>query len=130
MRSLFTLIFITFSIALFGQEFKIYERNDVFDIVDELPKFKEGIVDLYTYLGNNVRYPSKANKNNIEGKVFVGFIVWKDGTLKEIKVVKSVHKTLDREAIRLIKSMPKWNPGIKNGYLVNSRFTVPIKFRL
>ena len=77
-----------------------------------------------------LKYPEMAKENGIQGKVFVQFVVWKDGTIKDVKVVKGVHKTLDGEAQRVVKSMPKWTPGKQRGTAVNARFTLPIKFRI
>jgi protein TonB len=71
-----------------------------------------------------------AKENGIQGKVFVQFVVWKDGTIKDVKVVKGVHKTLDSEALRVITRMPLWSPGKQRGKNVNARFTLPIKFRI
>ena len=81
-------------------------------------------------LGKNIQYPEMAKENGIQGKVFVQFVVWKDGTIKDVRVVKGVHKTLDSEAQRVVKSMPKWTPGRQRGTAVNARFTLPIKFRI
>jgi len=102
----------------------------IFDVVEENPEFKGGMAKLYEYLNKNISYPEMAKENGIQGKVFVQFVVWKDGTIRDIKVVKGVHKTLDKEAIRVIKSMPKWKPGKQRGKNVNARFTLPIKFRI
>tara|TARA_R100000458_G_C8236669_1_gene216826 strand:+ start:120 stop:755 length:636 start_codon:yes stop_codon:yes gene_type:complete len=102
----------------------------VFDVVEENPEFIGGIQKLYEYLGNNIYYPEMAKENGIQGKVFVQFVVWKDGTIRDVKVVKGVHKTLNTEALRVINEMPKWKPGKQRGKNVNARFTLPIKFRI
>jgi len=102
----------------------------IFDVVEENPEFNGGMAKLYEYLNKNISYPEMAKENGIQGKVFVQFVVWKDGSIRDIKVVKGVHKTLDKEAIRVIKSMPKWKPGKQRGKNVNARFTLPIKFRI
>ena len=102
----------------------------VFDVVEENPEFIGGIEKLYEYLGNNIYYPEMAKENGIQGKVFVQFVVWKDGTIRDVKVVKGVHKTLNTEALRVINEMPKWKPGKQRGKNVNARFTLPIKFRI
>ena len=73
---------------------------------------------------------AKAKENGIQGKVFVQFVVWKDGTIKDVKVVKGVHKTLDSEATRVVKAMPKWTPGKQRGKPVRVMFTIPINFTL
>ncbi len=102
----------------------------VFDVVEELPEFLGGVEKLYEYLGNNINYPEQAKDFSIQGKVFVQFVVWKDGTIKDVKVVKGAHKLLNKEALRVITNMPKWKPGKQRGKKVNARFTLPIKFRI
>jgi len=102
----------------------------VFDIVEEMPEFIGGIEKLYEYLGNNITYPEQAKDFSIQGKVFVQFVVWKDGTIRDVKVVKGTHKLLDKEALRVITQMPKWKPGKQRGKVVNAKFTLPIKFKI
>ncbi len=102
----------------------------IFDVVEETPEFMGGIDKLYEYLGDNIYYPEQAKDFSIQGKVFVQFVVWKDGTIKDVKIVKGVHKLLDNEALRVINNMPKWKPGKQRGRNVNARFTLPIKFRI
>lgn len=104
--------------------------EQIFDVVEENPEFIGGMAKLYEYLGKNIQYPEMAKENGIQGKVFVQFVVWKDGTIKDIRVVKGVHKTLDIEALRVIQKMPIWSPGKQRGKNVNTRFTLPIKFRI
>jgi len=99
--------------------------EQIFDVVEENPEFVGGMAKLYEYLGKNIQYPEMAKENGIQGKVFVQFVVFKD-----VKIVKGVHKTLDSEASRVVKSMPKWTPGKQRGTAVNARFTLPIKFRI
>tara|TARA_R100000951_G_scaffold105878_1_gene99971 strand:+ start:132 stop:767 length:636 start_codon:yes stop_codon:yes gene_type:complete len=102
----------------------------IFDVVEESPEFVGGLGKLYEYLGNNIKYPEQAKDFSIQGKVFVQFVVWKDGTIKDVKVVKGAHKLLNKEALRVINNMPKWKPGEQRGKKVNARFTLPIKFRI
>ena len=102
----------------------------IFDVVEEVPEFIGGIEKLYEYLGNNIKYPDQAKDFSIQGKVFVQFVVWKDGTIRDVKVVKGAHKLLNKEALRVILQMPKWKPGKQRGKAVNARFTLPIKFRI
>ena len=104
--------------------------EEIFDIVEEMPEFIGGIEKLYEYLGNNINYPEQAKDFSIQGKVFVQFVVWKDGTIRDVKVVKGAHKLLDKEALRVITKMPVWKPGKQRGKNVNARFTLPIKFRI
>ena len=102
----------------------------IFHVVEENPEFIGGMEKMYEYLNKNIIYPEMAKENGIQGKVFVQFVVWKDGTIRDINVVKGVHPTLDKEAVRVVKSMPNWKPGKQRGKDVNSRFTLPVKFRI
>lgn len=104
--------------------------EQIFDVVEENPEFFGGIQKLYEYLGKQLQYPEIARQNMIQGKVFVQFVVWKDGSIRKVKIVKGVHKTLDNEALRVVKSMPKWKPGKQRGKRVNTKFTLPIKFKI
>lgn len=85
---------------------------------------------LFEYLSNNVQYPVVAEENGVQGRVIVTFIVEKDGSISNAKVVKAVDPSLDKEAIRLVESMPNWIPGKQNGEPVRVKYTVPVTFRL
>ena len=102
----------------------------IFDVVEEMPEYIGGIEKLYEYLGDNINYPEQAKDFSIQGKVFVQFVVWKDGTIKDVKVVKGPHRLLNEEALRVITKMPSWKPGKQRGKNVNARFTLPIKFKI
>lgn len=102
----------------------------VFDVVEEMPEFVGGIEKLYEYLSKNINYPELAKENGIQGKIFIQFVVWKDGSIRNVKVVKGVHNTLDKEALRVVNEMPKWKPGKQRGKNVNAKFTLPIKFKI
>ena len=97
---------------------------------EESPEFIGGNDKLYEYIAENIQYPEEAKENEIQGDVYVQFIVWKDGTIKDVEVVNGSHEDLDNEAKRVVESMPKWNPGKQEGIPVNVRFTLPIKFVL
>ncbi|MDB5136647.1 MAG: energy transducer TonB [Mucilaginibacter sp.] len=84
----------------------------------------------YTYLTHTMHYPVKAKEHNIQGKVFISFIVEKDGSLSDIKIIRSVSEDLDAEALRVIKGSPNWNPGIQNGKPVRVAYTMPLSFAL
>lgn len=101
--------------------------DDVFQVVEGMPKFPG---DLNIYLGKNVNYPEEAQKEKIQGRVIVQFIIEKDGTITNVKVHRSVHQLLDKEAIRVVENMPKWIPGTQRGKPVRVSYTVPINFRL
>lgn len=102
----------------------------VFEVVEVMPEFPGGMKALMEYLGNNVKYPAVAHANGIQGRVIVCFVVQKDGSISDVKVVRSVDPYLDKEAARVISAMPKWKPGMQRGKEVNVRFTVPVMFRL
>ncbi len=102
----------------------------VYDVVEQMPSFPGGMKAMMDYLARNIRYPANAKNDLIEGRVILQFIVDKKGRLSDIKVVKSVEPYLDAEAVRVVKSMPRWNPGMQNGKAVKVRYTLPVTFRL
>ena len=102
----------------------------VYDLVDEMPSFPGGLEELYKWIDNNVQYPAVARENGIEGRVILKFIVEKDGSLSDSTVIHSVHPMVDREALRLVGQMPKWNPGKRAGIPVRVRYCLPIKFKI
>lgn len=115
----------------FDEGEEVIEQSDkVFEVVDEMPSFPGGQSALFDFMAKNIKYPEVAEDNGIQGRVLVTFIVKKDGSLSDVRVAKSVDPSLDKEAVRIIKSMPKWNPGIHRGRYVNVKFTVPVTFRL
>jgi TonB family C-terminal domain len=101
--------------------------DTIIDIPDLMPKFKG---DLNKWLSKNIKYPQTAINNDIQGRVICQFVVGKDGSITDIVVVRSVDKSLDNEARRVITAMPKWQPGIQNGSPVKVRFTLPVQFTL
>ncbi len=98
--------------------------------VDSKPSFPGGDEAMNQYFVENLVYPPMALENGIEGVVTIDFLVKADGSIGDIKIVRMVDPDLEEEAIRIVKSMPKWNPGVYNGVAVDSWFRVPIKFRL
>ena len=106
------------------------EQNKVFDVVEQQPQFPGGMGALNQWLGSNIKYPAMAAENGIEGRVIVQFVVNKDGTIVDPVVVRSVDPYLDKEALRVIKAMPKWKPGKQRGKAVRVKYTVPVTFRL
>ena len=106
------------------------EPEKVLTAVDQMPQFPGGEAALMKYLSQNINYPQVAMENGIQGRVIVQFVVTKNGTVGEVKVIRSVDRDLDKEAIRLCKSLPKFIPGKMNGQEVNVWYTLPITFKL
>ena len=109
---------------------EVKEPEKVFTAVEQMPQFPGGEAELIKYLSKNIKYPTMAMENNIQGRVVVQFVVTKTGSIGEVKVVRSVDRDLDREAIRVCKSLPKFTPGKMNGQAVNVWYTLPVNFKL
>ncbi len=110
-----------------GQE--NFEKKEFFK-VDQVPEFPGGIEKLKQLITENVFYPGEAKKEGIQGKVIISFTVNKNGEVVDAEVAQGVHAILDEEALRIIESMPVWNPGRKDGNPVNVRITLPVQFNL
>ena len=106
------------------------EDEEIFMVVEDQPEFPGGTAALLEYLRKNIKYPAICRENNIQGRVLVTFIVNKDGAIVEPEVVKSVNPSLDKEALRVISTMPNWKPGSQRGKPVRVKYTVPVNFRL
>ena len=104
-------------------------ENKVFDVVEQMPSFPGGPSALMKYLSENVKYPVVAQENGVQGRVVVSFVVEKDGHITDVKVVRSVDPSLDKEAA-VVKSMPSWIPGKQNGSAVRVKYNVPVSFKL
>jgi protein TonB len=111
-------------------EEKEVAEPEIFTIVEEMPGFPGGEAKLFEYLGKETKFPPMARDAGIQGTVFVRFVVYEDGAIKDVTVVRSVHPALDEEAIRVIKAMPKWKPGKQRGKPVRVQYNLPIKFIL
>ena len=105
-------------------------KDDVFMVVEQRPEFPGGMKELMTYLKDNIKYPKAAQDKKVQGRVIVQFVVEKDGTPTEFNVIRSVDPTLDAEALRVMKEMPKWKPGMQKGQAVRVKYTVPVSFKL
>ena len=105
-------------------------KEEVFMVAEQMPEFPGGMKEMLKFLQENVKYPENAMKNNVQGRVIVQFVVEKDGTPTEFKVLRSVDPDLDEEALRVMKAMPKWKPGMQKGQVVRVKFTVPVSFKL
>ena len=106
------------------------ETAEVFFIVEDMPEFPGGDLALRKYIANAVKYPVIAQENGIQGKVYVTFVVGKDGSINNAQVARGVDPSLDKEALRVVNSLPKWKPGKQRGKPVNVSYTVPINFVL
>ena len=109
------------------------ERKDtinVYDCVEQMPSFPGGSQKLKEFIEENLRYPKELEETCVQGRVIVRFIVERNGKLSNVKMVKSVHPALDKEALRIVKLMPRWIPGRQNGITVRVKFYIPIIFRL
>lgn len=105
-------------------------KEEVFMVAEQMPEYPGGMKEMLKFLQENVKYPENAMKNNVQGRVIVQFVVEKDGTPTEFKVLRSVDPDLDAEALRVMKAMPKWKPGMQKGQVVRVKFTVPVSFKL
>ena len=105
-------------------------EQEVFTIVEEMPSYPGGDVKLYEYLGKNIKYPQIARESGIQGRVFVNFVVEPDGSVSNVKVMRGIGGGCDEEAMRVIKSMPKWKPGKQRGKAVRVTYTIPVVFKL
>lgn len=108
----------------------VEKEEEIFVFVEEQPSFPGGDEELYKFLAENIQYPALARENNVEGKVFVQFVVEKNGSITQVKLVKDIGSGCGQEAMRVVKSMPKWKPGKQRGTAVRSQFTLPIRFKL
>ena len=106
------------------------EENKVFDIVEQQPLFPGGPAALMKYLSEHTKYPVVAQENGVQGRVTVQFVVEKDGSISDVHVLRGVDPSLDKEAVRVVKSMPRWTPGKQNGITVRVNYRVPVLFRL
>jgi protein TonB len=106
------------------------EENKVHDFVEQMPSFPGGMGALMSWLSQNIKYPVIAAENGGEGRVIVQFVVEKDGSITDVKIAKSVDPSLDKEATRVVSSMPHWIAGRQNGNPVRVKYTVPVTFKL
>ena len=110
----------------------IEEEEDqvIFQVVEKMPSFPGGDAALFKFLNENVKYPVIAQENGVQGRAICQFVVNRDGSIVDVEVVRSVDASLDKEAIRVIKSMPKWSPGQQRGKPVRVKYTLPVNFKL
>ena len=106
-------------------------EEEIFEVVEQMPEFPNGgMAGLMQFLSKNIKYPTIAQENGTQGRVTVQFVVNRDGSIVDAKVIRGVDPYLDKEALRVINSMPKWKPGMQRGKPVRVKYTVPVMFRL
>lgn len=106
------------------------KNNMVYDVVEVMPQYPGGQIAMMKYIMENIKYPKQIMEEGIQGRVTVSFIVEKDGRVSNVRLLRSVQSALDKEAVRVVKSMPKWTPGKHNGKPVRVRFNLPVMFKL
>ena len=131
-KTLFLIIFTLFSLGNIQALHAVYEDiPDDPNVVEYMPEFPGGMEKLMTFIQENMRYPKIAIKKGIEGRVICQFTVTKDGSIENVFVVRGLYKSLDKEAVRIIKKMPKWKPGEDfNGQAIDCKYTIPVYFKL
>lgn len=122
------------AVALFCGTSAMAQSDDVDDavfvVVEKSPEFPGGNDSLYAFIGRNIKYPEMAKKNKIEGRVFVTFVIEKDGQVSSAKILRDIGGGCGEEALRVVNSMPKWKPGTQRGNPVRVQFNLPIMFQL
>ena len=103
---------------------------EIFTVVEEMPEFPGGMAKLAEYLAKNIKYPQLARESGIQGRVFINFVVENDGSVTNVKVMRSLGGGCDEEAMRVVKSMPKWKPGKQRGKPVRVSYNLPVNFKL
>ncbi len=103
-------------------------KQNVYDVVEQMPEFPGGMPAMIEFLQTNLNYPKDAKKQNVGGRILVMFVVEADGSISNVRVAKKVFPSLDAEALRVVKAMPKWNPGKEKGKPVRVNFSLPIVF--
>jgi periplasmic protein TonB len=127
-------LFVILSLAIFAANVSYAQTSKteevVYDQVDVLPEFKGGLKEMYTYIGKNLKYPEPAVKANVTGKVFIKMIVEKDGSINTTSIEKGIGFGCDEEVTRVVKAMPKWTAGMKDGKAVRTSFVLPVMFAM
>lgn len=117
-------------LVLTSQQKNVEKEEEIVDFAEVMPEFPGGVLSLQKFIANAVKYPVIAQENGIQGKVFVSFVIDEFGNVTNAKLVRSVDASLDNEALRVIRSLPKWKPGMQGGKAVKVRYFVPINFEL
>lgn len=133
MRSLLTILFVTLLISNTKAQTKLISNDGgapIYRQVDQSGEFPGGINEFYTYLSKAIHYPTLAVKKNVQGKVFLTFVIETDGSLSNITVLRGIGSGCDEEAARVIKVSPKWKPAMQGGQAVRQQYTMPVSFTL
>lgn len=112
------------------QEEEEEKEDEIFQVVEQDPEFPGGVEALYKFVQQNIKYPQLAKENNITGRVFVQFVVEKDGSVSNVRAARDIGGGCGAEAVRVVKSMPKWTPGKQRGKAVRAAYTLPVNFNL
>ncbi|MEE1143513.1 MAG: energy transducer TonB [Bacteroidales bacterium] len=118
------------NMAFCQEEKKVSVDDEVFVVVEEQAEFPGGLDSMYAYIVKNLKYPELAKEKGIEGRVFVSFIIEKDGLISNVKLLRGIGGDCDEAAVKMVKNMPKWKPAKQRGKPVRCQFTLPIKFEL
>lgn len=114
-----------------AQKTVVSQKNQkVYDVAEQMPEYPGGMPAMFEFLMKNMKYPKDAEKQKVEGRVMVMFVVETDGSISDVKVAKNTFPSLDAEAVRVVQSMPKWTPGRDKGKVVRVQYTLPVSFRL
>jgi TonB family protein len=132
MRKTLTFLFVFLAGLAFGQQLPENDpkRDNTFITVEQMPQFPGGQDSLMSFIRKNLNYPEKASDKGIQGKVLVGFIVDKSGKVRDVELKRGVDPLLDAEALRVIRLLPSWEPGMQDGKAVNVSYVLPLNFKL
>ena len=118
------------NMAFCQEEKKVSVDDEVFVVVEEQAEFPGGLDSMYAYIHKNLKYPELAKEKGIEGRVFVNFIIEKDGSISNVKILRGIGGFCEEAAVEMVKNMPKWKPGKQRGKAVRVKYTLPVMFRL
>ena len=130
MKKLILLVAVAIFCGTSAMAQSVVEDDEIFVVVENSPEFPGGNDSLYAYIGRNIKYPETAKKEKIQGRVFVTFVIEKDGQVSSAKILRDIGGGCGEEAIRVVKNMPKWKPGTQRGKPVRVQFNLPIMFQL
>ncbi len=130
MKKLILLVAVAIFCGTSAMAQSVVEDDEIFVVVENSPEFPGGNDSLYAYIGRNIKYPEAAKKEKIQGRVFVTFVIEKDGQVSSAKILRDIGGGCGEEAIRVVKNMPKWKPGTQRGNPVRVQFNLPIMFQL